>query len=155
VRKELQDWLDLLVVSWGYKSELPSSSQFIDYHEWQGTQDMAAFLTVPSAIDFQKQYDWGHVSQNCHSQAIQARQKINSLIEQEPICSDQDIGQMFSVLLPMREDIESLKVRLYQDHAIEVPLIKWNGKNILRVSFQAYNSMTEIDTLVNALRYLI
>ena len=155
VRKELQDWLDPLVVSWGYKSELPSASQFIDYHEWQGTHDMAAFLTVPSAIDFQRQYDWGHVSQNCHSQAIQARQKINSLFEQEPICSDQDTGQMFSVLLPTREDIESLKVRLYQDHAIEVPLIKWNGKNILRVSFQAYNSMTEIDSLFNALRYLI
>ena len=35
-RPEVQEWLDPLVVSWGYESEFPSSSQFIDYHEWQG-----------------------------------------------------------------------------------------------------------------------
>jgi hypothetical protein len=35
------------VVSWGYESAQPISSQFIDYHEWQGTRDLAAFLTVP------------------------------------------------------------------------------------------------------------
>jgi isopenicillin-N epimerase len=47
-RREIQHWMDPLVISWGYESEHPSSSQFIDYHEWQGTRDLAAFLSVPS-----------------------------------------------------------------------------------------------------------
>src|SRR5229473_2259406 len=57
-RPEVQPWLEPLVVSWGYESAQPSGSQFIDYHEWQGTRDLAAFLTVPAAIEFQTQHGW-------------------------------------------------------------------------------------------------
>ena len=42
--RESQQWLDPLVVSWGYESEYPSESQYIDYHEWQGTRDLSAYL---------------------------------------------------------------------------------------------------------------
>jgi isopenicillin-N epimerase len=155
VKKDMQAWLDPLVVSWGYESENPSASQYIDYHEWQGTRDMAAILAIPSAIDFQTQYHWDNVQQNCHHQAIQARRKINTLLEQEPICPDQDFGQMFSVILPDQIDIDSMKERLYQENKIEVPLIKWNDKNLLRVSIQAYNTSEEIDILVDALNKIV
>ncbi|MFX5563067.1 aminotransferase class V-fold PLP-dependent enzyme, partial [Acinetobacter baumannii] len=43
VRKELQDKFDPLVVSWGYNSAFPSHSQFLDYHQTQGTRDYSAF----------------------------------------------------------------------------------------------------------------
>jgi len=155
VKKDMQAWLDPLVVSWGYESEIPSGSQYIDYHEWQGTRDMAAILTVPSAIEFQTQYGWDNVRQNCHAQAILARRKINTLLEQEPICPDQNFGQMFSVILPDQVDIDDLKARLYQDFKIEVPLINWKGKNLLRVSIQAYNNMDEIDILIDALNKMV
>ena len=49
-RRALQPRLNPLVVSWGYESEAPSASQFVDYHEWQGTRDMAAYLATPAAI---------------------------------------------------------------------------------------------------------
>jgi len=45
---EIQSWLEPLVVSWGYQAEQPGESQFIDYHQWQGTRDIAAFLSVPA-----------------------------------------------------------------------------------------------------------
>ncbi|MGE5250447.1 MAG: aminotransferase class V-fold PLP-dependent enzyme, partial [Bacteroidota bacterium] len=49
-RPEVQHLLKPLVVSWGYESEKPSGSTFIDHYEWWGTRDPAAFLSVPAAI---------------------------------------------------------------------------------------------------------
>ena len=40
------------MVSWGWESENPGPSEFLDWHEWQGTRDMSAFLTIPTAINF-------------------------------------------------------------------------------------------------------
>ena len=31
-----------LIVSWGYEAEKPSHSQFLDYLQWQGTNDTSA-----------------------------------------------------------------------------------------------------------------
>ncbi|GAG01893.1 unnamed protein product, partial [marine sediment metagenome] len=45
-RREVQDLLQPLVVSWGWESEKPSDSRFIDHHQWQGTRDLSAFLSV-------------------------------------------------------------------------------------------------------------
>ena len=42
-RPEVQSWLMPLVVSWGFDTEgPPKPSQFISYHEWQGTRDISA-----------------------------------------------------------------------------------------------------------------
>ena len=46
VNKKYQDHIDPLVVSWGYKSETPTHSQFQDNHLWQGTRDFSSFLTI-------------------------------------------------------------------------------------------------------------
>src|SRR5690606_7954225 len=48
VKKELQDLFDPLVISWGYESDTPSHSRFIDYHEMQGTRDLSAFCAIPA-----------------------------------------------------------------------------------------------------------
>ncbi len=57
-RREVQSWLDPLVVSWGWESDHPSDSQFVDYHEWQGTRDLSPFLAVAAALDFRESHDW-------------------------------------------------------------------------------------------------
>ena len=36
----------------GLGSQTPGVSPFIDYFEWRGTHDTAAYLSVPAAIDF-------------------------------------------------------------------------------------------------------
>lgn len=40
VRRDVQHLIDALIVSWGWESDEPSSSQFVDHHEWQGTRDI-------------------------------------------------------------------------------------------------------------------
>ena len=48
-----------------------------------------------------------------------------------------------------------LKARLYDEHRIEAPLIRWNGQAFIRVSFQAYNDEDDADALLRALARLL
>jgi isopenicillin-N epimerase len=156
-RREVQDWLMPLVVSWGYESERPGGSQFIDYHEWQGSRDLAAFLAVPAAIAFQAQHDWQAVRQQCYRLACDTRQRLNALTGLEPICPDTPpwFTQMFATRLPAHTDLETLKRRLYDEFRVEVPLVLWNQQKFLRVSLQGYNTQGDADTLVEALAELL
>ena len=156
-RHETQHWLEPLVVSWGYESDRPSASSFIDYHEWQGTRDLAAFLTVPAAIEFQAQHDWDAVRQQCHQLACDTRQRLNALTGLEPICPDspQWFTQMFAARLPAHTDLEALKQRLYDEFRVEVPVVSWNHQKFIRVSFQGYNTQGDADILVEALKRLL
>jgi isopenicillin-N epimerase len=56
-KRERQALLDPLVVSWGYKSDHPSHSAFLDYHQTQGTRDFSAFLCIPAALEFMQKFE--------------------------------------------------------------------------------------------------
>ena len=51
--------------------------------------------------------------------------------------------------------MDVLKARLYDEHRIEAPLIRWNDQSFIRVSFQAYNDEDDADALVLALARLL
>jgi isopenicillin-N epimerase len=156
-RRPVQSQLAPLIVSWGYESEKPSPSQFIDHHEWQGTRDLSAFLSVPAAIEFQAQHDWPAVRHLCHALASQTRARINTLTGLPAICPDSPewYGQMFAARLPAEVDTDDLKARLYDAYHIEVPLHRWNNQPLIRVSFQVYNDTADTDALLMALRELL
>ena len=78
-RSEVQGILEPLVVSWGYEAERPGPSKFVDHHEWWGTRDIAAFLSVPAAIQFQRENDWGKVRVACHVLAVEAESRIREI----------------------------------------------------------------------------
>jgi isopenicillin-N epimerase len=155
--KKIQPLLDPLVVSWGYESEKPSGSQFIDFHEWQGTRDISAFLSVPTAIDFQQEHHWDLVREHCHALAAEARARIDALTGLEPICTDSSewFAQMFSARLPSGVDVEMLKARLFEEFRVEAPLVQWQGEKFIRVSIQGYNDEKDVDVLLDALDTLL
>jgi isopenicillin-N epimerase len=157
VRRERQAGLDPLVVSWGYESTQPGASQFIDYHEWQGTRDLAAFLSVPAAIDFQVENHWDAVRDRCHHLAVATRRQIDQITGLAPICPESShwFGQMFTARLPQDTDLEQLKSRLYEEYRIEVPMILWNEEKMIRISVQGYNTQEDIEALVGALGELL
>jgi selenocysteine lyase/cysteine desulfurase len=57
--------------------------------------------------------------------------------------------------LPPLDDMAIFKRRLYQEHHVEVPIIKWNGRVFVRVSVQGYNNQGDIDRLLGGLRILL
>jgi isopenicillin-N epimerase len=151
-RPEVQDMLEPLIVSWGWQSELPGPSQFVDHHEWQGTRDLSAFLTVPAAIKFQREYQWDMIQDACHVLAVEAERRIREGTGLPSVySSDVWFAQMVAIFFPAGNESAALKEFLYNDHHIEVPLIEWNGHILLRVSIQGYNTREDIDMLVKTL----
>ena len=156
-RPELQPILKPLVVSWGYESDEPGPSQFIDYHEWQGTRDLAAFLSVPKAIQFQDEKHWDEVRLRCHQLAVNAHSEISNLTKMEPVSpsGSEWFGQMVALPLPGSTEQKALKDRLYEEYQIEVPVYTWNEMPMIRLSFQAYNQPADLEVLLDALKILL
>ena len=152
-RPEVQNLLEPLIISWGWESEKPGPSQFIDHHEWWGTRDIAAFLSVPAAIQFQKENNWDEVRAACHALTVVAGMRIRELTGlSSPYTDDTWYAQMITAMLPPETDILELKKYLYDRQRIEVPLIDWNGKKLIRVSVQGYNRPKDIDVLIKSLK---
>ncbi|MBI3164699.1 MAG: aminotransferase class V-fold PLP-dependent enzyme [Chloroflexi bacterium] len=156
-RPEVQHLLKPLVVSWGYESENPSGSTFVDHHEWWGTRDLGAFLTVPKAIQFQQDQDWARVRSACHRLAVDTWKRIHDLTGCAPLHSDPELwfAQMSLLSLPAATDLPALKARLYDEHCIEIPVIEWNERKLIRLSVQGYNTKQDMDKLLFALKKLL
>jgi isopenicillin-N epimerase len=155
-RREMQPLVEPLVVSWGWQSDAPSQSRFVDEQEWQGTRDIAAFLATPAAIQFLHDHDWPRVRAGCHALLRDARERITALTGFASITPDDSAWyrQMASFPLPPC-DPDALKRRLYDEFNIEVPIIQWNDRQLIRVSIQAYNTPSDVDALIGALKILL
>ena len=156
-RPEVQTLIEPLVVSWGWESETPSDCQFVDYLEWMGTRDLSPFLAVKDAIEFQETYRWDQVRERCHALAAATQKQIVELTGIPPLQSDPDVwfAQMMTAPLPPQTDLAWLKQALYDTYHIEVPLIRWNEQALIRVSFQGYNTQSDADRLIAALKRLL
>ena len=104
-RKEVQHLLKPLVISWGYEAETPSPSMFVDHHEWTGIGDIAAFLSVPAAIEFQREHDWEKVRHACHELVREAQERICAMSGLSPLSDDSWFMQMASIPLPDATDL--------------------------------------------------
>ena len=147
---ERQALLQPLIVSWGYESRNPSGSTFQDYFGWVGTDDPAAFLSVPSAIAFQQEHNWDAVRAACHELAASARQEITSLLGTRLICSDAWFGQMCTIQVPDGDPL-ALQRTLRETWHIEIPVMTWNNQRYIRISIQGYNSPADVERLLTAL----
>ncbi len=152
-RREMQPLVEPLIVSWGYESEKPSASRFIDEQEWTGTRDIAAFLSVPAAIQFAQEHQWDQVRLQCHMLAQFVREQITALTGLPPLSPDSIEWYAQMVTLPLPPcDPAQLKVRLYDEFRIEVPIVTWQNRPFIRISIQAYNTLEDVENLVEALR---
>ncbi len=150
-RPEHHAWLEPLVISWGYVE----GATFTQQNQWQGTRDLAAFLSVPAAIDFQAEHDWLTVRQRGHALAREARAALTAWSGLEPLSPDSYLwfAQMITLPLPPC-DPAVLKARLYDEFRVEAPIVTWNDKPHIRLSFQGYNTADDLDRLMAALRSL-
>lgn len=157
VRPEEQAWIESLIVSWGWGPDgALAPSSFVDRNEWQGTRDLAPFLSVPAAICFQEEHDWDQVWRRCHELASSARTQIAELTGKPPISPDSPEWFAQMVACPIAtDDPAELKRRLYDDYRVELPVFDWHGQSILRASFQAYNDEDDLDRLMSALSEML
>jgi len=153
VKKEFQNDLDPLIISWGYKSDSPSNSQFIDYHQFNGTRDFSAYLTIPKAIEFMNDFNWTEVSNRCKKMVMDNAIRFCELMETEPLAplNNDFFGQMFSIPIGTSNADELYKI-LFNKYRIEIPVARGDGKFYLRYSMNAFNSQDDLDHLFDAMK---
>ena len=154
VKKEHQDWVKPVVVSWGKDGDDPTPSEFIQNFQWQGTRDMSAFLTIPTAINFYIK-EIRPYQESCKKIIQDTCSEFPSVLNTEPISAGREwLAQL--VAHPLPKNIPSnLKKRLWEEYQIEIPVFEWNGQEFVRVSIQVYNTQKDVDLLMSALRSLI
>ncbi len=154
VKKEHQEKVHPLIISWGWESDLPGKSKFLDWHQWQGTRDMTAFLTVPTAIQFLNQYNFSEISKKCRKMVIDFRKEFINLLDINYPCPDSFIAQMASIPIGVLDPV-LIKDILINKYKIQVPVFNWEGQTLLRYSIQGYNSKYDLEKLLNATKEIL
>ncbi|HEX5839407.1 MAG TPA: aminotransferase class V-fold PLP-dependent enzyme, partial [Anaerolineales bacterium] len=115
VRRELQDLIQPLIVSWGAHPtpDIASGSRFVDILQWTGTKDPAAALTVPEAIRFMEEHRWEEVRCESHALLRHAIEQVCDLTGMPPLypLDSTFYSQMGIAPLPP-SDLTVLKSRL-------------------------------------------
>jgi isopenicillin-N epimerase len=158
VRREIQPLVEPLVVSWGMNPtpEFTTGSRFVDILQWTGTRDPAPYLTVPDAIQFMREQDWGNVRLNCHRLLRQAIERVCDLTDLQPLYPlDSDFYSQMGIAPLPPCDPAVLKSRLYEEYKIEIPIIQWQDRQFVRISIQGYNDQDDVDALIQALTRLL
>mgnify|MGYP000262331911 FL=1 len=154
VTKDHQDWVKPVVVSWGPDGDDPTPSAFLQDFQWQGTRDMSAFLTMPTAIDFYKKETRPYQA-DCQKIIQDAYSELQSTLNSLPISPGGSwLGQMVAHPLPSQKKPD-LKEKLWKDHQIEIPIFEWEGQEFIRISIQVYNSKNDVNLLMSALHALL
>jgi isopenicillin-N epimerase len=152
VKKEFQNHIDPLVVSWGYDALFPSSSQFLDYHQFNGTRDFSAFLCIPKSIEFMQQYQWHDVAAQCRKLIKDNTLKFYEILDSSPHApiDNEFMLQMCSAEIKSSEP-EKLYRYIYDNYQIEIPVMRHDDRVYLRFSINAFNDQKDLDTLFDAI----
>ena len=151
VKKEFQPF-DRLLISWGFESDMPSESQFIDHHQLQGTRDYSAFLTIPAALQFREDNNWNQVAADCRKLAQANYERFAEVTGGTILCpiSDDFLGQMCSLSINCPDPV-ALQELLYNKYRIEIPVMPHDDKVFIRYSINGYHTQQDLDTLFEAL----
>jgi isopenicillin-N epimerase len=152
VDEKIQDNIDPLIISWGYESIYSSEhSKFQVHHFWQGTRDVSAYLTIPDAVKFRKENEWDNISDICKSRIIDFRKEVHQLIKNDSMIKSNPwkwLGQMYSFEIDYDDSI-SLKNEFINNYKIEIPIVKWKDKTLMRISLNGYNTEKDVDKLLS------
>ena len=150
-----QELIEPLVVSWGWGENCPyeSDSRILELLEWWGTKDPAAYLSVPAAIQFQEDHNWDDVREVCRDMLSETLARIETLTGMPSIYGHNkgNFIQLGAAELPAGCQPEKLQSWLYEKYRIEIPVIDWENRWLIRPSVQGYNTREELDKLVEVL----
>ena len=155
VRADLRDMVRPLVTSHGY--HVPPPDRFLFEHDWTGTHDPTAYLSVPAALDEIARLGggWPAVRARNHDLAVAMREAVARGLGGAP--PDTPIGSMASmpVTLPAGATARGVERDLLRA-GWEVALSEWPplGKVLLRVSAHLYNQLDDAVRLAAHLRGL-
>ena len=164
VTKSFQKFIEPLVISWGWQDKLFTESEFINWHQWQGTNDFSSYLTVPVALDFFEKNNWDIVRSKCKNLILKTKDTFD---DSNTVCypttnNENYLGQMLSFMVNQNSSlVQNIKknptkilyyqAQIFEKSNIHITIIFWNNKVFVRISIQAYNSSNDVDSMFEML----
>lgn len=153
-RGDRREYLRPTTTSHGENYRRDGRSVFHDRFDWCGTIDYSAFLCAGQSIRWCEGLMPGGIAalqERNHTLAVEARRILAAALEVEVPCPEEMLGSMAALPLVGSEKWvrgkDPLKLRLWEHHRIEVPVMFWNDQRWLRISAQAYNSIAQYEFL--------
>lgn len=128
--------------------------------DWPGTKDFTPYLTVPAALDYRAEYGEERLRTYCRNLAIEAGAHLAREIETAVGVPPEMTGFMTTVRLPSafgratQDAANAIRLKLRNEHDIEVDIQAFEGTLWMRLSFYVYNEMEDVERLARALKSL-
>jgi isopenicillin-N epimerase len=168
VREDRRERVRPLVISHGANASSVKRSRFHLEHDWTGTRDPSAWLSVPVALSEMESMvegGWDEVRRRNRELVLEGRIILCDVLGIGAPCPDTMIGSLASLPLPDGDSgsvnelfpFDKLQDLLLKDHRIEVPVIAWPEppRRLVRISAQLYNSSWEYVALADALQKIL
>ncbi|MEM8736240.1 MAG: aminotransferase class V-fold PLP-dependent enzyme, partial [Planctomycetota bacterium] len=154
-------WHDLAQptrLSWGRLPPL-APEHWTEEFTWTGTRDYSSFLTVKTAFEFADELGREHIDRRNHALACYARNKLAEIPGAEPVTPEgrEWFGWLVGVWLPRFEsqsavdEVEvfyhDLQKVLRERYGIEVMIVHFGNRYLVRISCHLYNTTHDIDFL--------
>jgi isopenicillin-N epimerase len=170
VRANLRERVRPLAISHGANSPRRDRSRFRLEHDWTGTADPTALISIPAAIEFGATVmpgGWDALRRRDRELTLAGRDALCTVLGVERPAPDEMLGSMAAVPLPRLEgDGAEPPLDVYADpvhaalqrHGIQAAVSPWpmqpDGRpwrRLLRFSVAPYVAREDIDRLVEAL----
>ncbi|HET7726285.1 MAG TPA: aminotransferase class V-fold PLP-dependent enzyme [Candidatus Limnocylindrales bacterium] len=168
VRSDLRDRIRPLVISHGFNDPRTDRPGYHLTFDWTGTADPSAILATSAAIRFVGALDaqgWTGLMAANRELARRGRDAVASRMGITPPAPEGMLGAMAALPLPGRSgerEAERLQRALTDEERIEVPIVAWPVRaarspgsgataNLVRISAQRYNRLTEYERLGDVL----
>ncbi len=153
VRPDKQELLQPTVISHGWNTPRPGHSQFHDQFDWPGSHDPTAWFTAATAIRWLGDFlsgGWPEIHQHNRAMILAARRMLCGQLDISPPCPEEMIGSMATLPMPAHlaaapdsPGFDPLHLALYDQFAIEIPIIRHAGRRWFRISAHLHNSPDE------------
>lgn len=157
VSRRHADEVEPTVVSHGLNRPRPGQTRLQALFDWTGTGDPSARLTLPVALEVMASMHpdgWPGIRAANHDLVVGGRHTVVEERGLDPVVADDRLGSMAPMLLPGAAgegSVDPLTGSLRHRHGIEVPVVRWQGRRILRISAQRYNRPDDYARLADAL----
>jgi len=129
---------------------------------WQGTRDLSAWLAIPRALRFMSELGWEAVMSHNHAMALWMNPMLCERWGVDSIspADGSMLGSMASVRAPRScsrlatQELMVFQQRLYTEHGVEAPMMRWGDDVLLRPCCQVYNTPEDYERLARAMMQL-
>src|SRR5690606_28574145 len=121
-------------------------------HQFNGTRDFSAFLTIPACIQFMQTHQWKSKINHCKERTLHFAKEMASLLETEPLAplNDEFYGQLCSTRIRTNDPVK-LQRLLFESYKIEIPVMQHGDNCYIRFSYQVFNTDEELNYLLASL----